>query len=356
METTDIETLERITSKYKIRYDSMEVLFGDTLIGSRLFMAINITPLVKDLNEFEDTIANTDDYDLQCAISIMNLFAHYKHYYKARAKVEQIIIIGYVRDSYTYKKYSKLLDMISSICDYFHGVYFIPDIYNGNNVHIVCACINYMNACATNKHIPIMIHVLSPYNMDKQILNCIPTTNACKLQKELSGKPTVQYKKEIMEKLFKSHPELYDDSEYKPEIDALLVSIGKFLNSMVCSKVKQTTDDYLIKYTVKSITKKIPIVFEFLKTGYRSETGIPISTQFINYLADNHIFAEPVDQSIMIRYLKSCDFRFQNIGVLNTSLAPLIETWKKKIKDYAKERESERYKMLVKHQLYINWL
>ena len=57
-----------------------------------------------------------------------------------------------------------------------------------------------------------------------------------------------------------------------------------------------------------------------------------------------------------LEYVKRCDFRFKNIGVLNTALAPVVKNKKKKIKDYAIARESEQYKLLVKHELYIDWL
>ena len=356
MERDDIETLERVTSKYKIRYDIMEVSYKDELIGTKLYMAVNVTQLVSDMELFRQTLSNTEDFELHCAISIMNLFAHYKHFYLSRADVTRCTIIGFVKDGYAYDRYHKILDIIVQICEFFKDVYFIPNVYQFNMTHIVCACIQYMDSFSIQKiTLPRTIHILSAYNMDKQIMNCIPVKTAHKFSKKMSGQLDDTSKEMMMRELFKTEG-YYANSLYKSELDALVMQLGKFFNSLVCTSSKDNKGNNSVKYTVKRAKDKIELLDDFLKNGYDISCPLGISPQFFAYLKNHNVFVSNVDENNYCDYLKKCDFRFKNIGILNTALAPLIDTWKKKIKDYAIARESEQYKMLVKHELYIDWL
>lgn len=354
MEKDDIESLERITAKYKIRYDNLEVSYKDEILGTRMYFLANITQLVRDMYEFEDTLIDTTNFELHCAISIMNLFGHYKNFYMTRGEVVKTIIIGYVKDGWTYKKYSKLLDMVCDICNYFKGTYFIPDIYDGNHIHLICAAIIHMDSFVIDKRIPRTIHVYSAYNMDKQILNCIPTKTAHKFSKEISGKITDISKENMMKDLFKKK-DYYDQSKYKSEIDALLIPIGKFLNTLVCSPSKIEHQDK-VQYTIRMMKDKLDLLTKFLSEVYNPGNLDGISAQFFKFLNESGVFVAEIDSNTFYKYLKKTDFRFKNVGLLNSTLAPLIDSWKKKIKDYAMAKDSEKFQLLVKHQLYVNWL
>ena len=354
MEKEDITTLERVTSKYKLRYDIMEVSYAEEILGTKLYLAINITQLLNDMDLFRQTLVDTSNFELHCSISIMNLFAHYKHFYLSRAEVNRCTIIGFVKDSFTYKKYAEICDNVVGICEFFKDVYFIPDVYEYLHTHIVCACIQHMDSyTAYKRDMPRTIHVLSAYNIDKQIMTCIPTKTAHKFHKKMSGNMEDISKDTMMRELFKTEG-YYRNSEYKYELDSLLVPIGKFLNSMVCTTGK--SEDYTVKYTVQRVKDKLTYIDDFIKNCYKPGSD-SISSQFFGYLKEKSLFKDSfVDENNYLRYLKRCDFRFKNIGVLNSALAPLVETWKKKIKDYAIARESERYKLLIKHELYADWL
>lgn len=354
MERDDIEALERVTSKYKIRYDVLEVEYKDEIVGTKVYMAVNVTQLVSDLMMFRQTLVNVEDFELHCAISIMNLFAHYKHFYIGRMEVPRCIIIGFVKDGFFYEKNSQLLDMIVSICDFFKDVYFVPNIYRYNMTHIVCACLQYMDTFSVQrKTTPRTVHVLSAYNMDKQILTCIPTKTAHKFAKKMSGTLDDVSKDSLMMDLFKN-PSYYFNSVHKSEIDALVMQIGKFLNTMVCTPSKERS--YSVKYTISRVKDKVELITDFLDNLYDISSIDSIAVQFFKFLQTKNVFASQADENAYLEYVKRCDFRFKNIGVLNTALAPVVNTWRKKIKDYAIARESERYKLLVKHELYIDWL
>lgn len=354
MERDDIEALERVTSKYKIRYDVLEVAYKEEIIGTKVYMAINVTQLISDMVLFRQTLSNVEDFELHCAISIMNLIAHYKHFYIGRMEITRCIIIGFVKDGYFYDKNAPLLDMIVSICDFFKDVYFIPKVYQYNMTHIVCACLQYMDSfSAYKKNMPRTIHVLSAYNMDKQILTCIPTKSAHKFSKKMSGMLDDTSKEMMMMDLFKD-PSYYVRSVNKSELDALLMQIGKFLNTLTCTISKDST--YSVKYTVSKVKDRLSYITDFLENSYDASLPEGISVQFFNYLQYKKLFATQADETAYLEYVKRCDFRFKNIGILNTALAPVVNTWKKKIKDYTIARESEQYKLLVKHELYIDWL
>lgn len=357
MTIEDIEVLERVTSKYRIRYDCLEAQYKEEIIGTKMYFVINLSKLFNDLYDFKNTLVDDTDFELHCLISIMNLFGHYKHFYKTRADVVRCTVIGYLKDGYTYSKYEKLANMLFESCTFFKDVYFIPKVYDYNYAHVVMTCIQYMDSFSSHKNLGRSIHVFSQYNIDKQIMCAIPTKSAQWFTKNMAGKPKGMSKNEVMNKLFKD-PNFYEMNEYKSELEALIVPIGKFTNNMICTSQpkKNVVNPYKVLYNIRNAAEKEEFIKNFFKHDYKPEDMTGISHQFYHCLKNQGVFVSEVDAKNFESYLAVCDFRFKNIGKMRAILAPLINTWKTKIKDYAIARESEQYKILVKHELFVNWL
>jgi hypothetical protein len=81
MKLSDIELLERIAAKYKYRYEILDSCFEKTVSNTLIYVPINITLLLSEFKEFEESLDDRKDFAIHAAISVMNLFAHYRHYY-----------------------------------------------------------------------------------------------------------------------------------------------------------------------------------------------------------------------------------------------------------------------------------
>ena len=175
MENDDIETMERISSKYKMRYDNMSVNFGDKIQGTNVFVPINITNLLKDLEMFKESLIDVRDFEFHAAVSILNLYAHYKHYFMIN-DANHVIIIGYVKDNYIYDRYKDILDQVVDYCGFFPNIYTVPKILLDNRfyMHIVSAIMMYMKSVFPTTNYS-SIFVVSNFSMDRQMMCLFPT-------------------------------------------------------------------------------------------------------------------------------------------------------------------------------------
>ena len=78
--------------------------------------------------------------------------------------------------------------------------------------------------------------------------------------------------------------------------------------------------------------------------------------QLLDYFKEIGELLDKSEWRSLYIYEKEFDYHMQNRGNLLRTIAPLIEIWLKKIKDYEINRQSESFQKLITHQLSINWL
>ena len=112
----------------------------------------------------------------------------------------------------------------------------------------------------------------------------------------------------IQEKITEGY---YRNSEYKYELDSLLVPIGKFLNSMVCTTGK--SEDYTVKYTVQRVKDKLVYIDDFIKNNYKPGSD-SISSQFFSYLKEKSLFKDSfIDENNYLRFKSNSATSYANI-------------------------------------------
>mgnify|MGYP003293958952 CR=1 FL=1 len=138
-------------SLYSIEQEGKTLMFYEIILNSYVLppdkeiddAKIEI-PKQKILNQ-PTTEIDEKDFEIHACISILNIYGHYKHFFKTN-DARHVIILGYVKDNYTYNQYSKVLDGLGEFCNFFPNVYTIPKILLDNRlyVHIVAALMQYM--------------------------------------------------------------------------------------------------------------------------------------------------------------------------------------------------------------------
>lgn len=354
MEKDDIETMERISSKYKMRYDNMTVNFGDKIQGTNVFVPINITNLLKDLDMFKESLIDVKDFEFHSAVSILNLYAHYKHYFMIN-DANHVVIIGYVKDNYTYDKYKDIIDQVVDYCGFFPNIYTVPKILLDNRfyIHIVSAIMMYMKSVfPTTNHSSIF--VVSNFSMDRQMMCLFPTYAAYTMLKGYAGQPIILDKLKYMSTIMKKEM-FYTGSTNKVYLEYLNMFIGRYFGTNANIN-KNSASDIKIQYVHSKTTEKLEVMNKFFNSTFNKESIESISSQAYKYFTSIGEFANQESATHFLLFEKVYDFRFQNLGELNTIIIPLLNSWRTKLKDYEMQKDAEKYKKLISHQMFTNWL
>lgn len=357
MDQFDCETLERMSSKYKIRYDNMDVLFGDQVQGTNVYVPINITNILMDFAQFKTSLIDVKDFEMHAAISILNLFAHYRHFFKLR-DANHIIIIGYVKDNYIYNQHRDIIDQVVAYCNFFPNVYMIPKILLDNRMylHIASAIMCYMKSVTPTNHQSAIV-VVSNSSIDRQMMCLFPTRFAYTVMKDYTQKPQIIEKTSYMRGIMVKD-EFYDGSPYKAQLECMNVLLGRYFGNTFKSVMKRMNrkGDLKTKYKHHKSSDKAAVISSFISGVYDQDSTKSVSTQMMMYLASSGEITDKEGLESFMLFEKIYDFRYQNLGELNQLIIPLLNSWRKKIKDYALARESESYKSLIAHPLFSNWL
>lgn len=351
MDDVDIKTIEIICTKMKIKYDEMDVAFGDKIAGTNIYVPINLTSILTELYTFKESLINVEGFEIHVAISILNIFAHYKHFFQIK-NASHVIVLGYVRDNWVYNKYKDVLDQVVDYCEFFPNIYMMAKIMCDNRLymHLVASAISYMKSISPNIH-QSSIFVVSNTVIDRQLMCVFPTKDAYTIFKNYARKAEIIEKTSYMRGLF-NKPQFYDESPYKSQLEQMNVLLGVYFGKFK-TIAKRLNKDAKIEYAHNKTNDKMNILSEFLNKVYDQNSTNSVSVQFIEYLVQSNELTVPKP---LYSFESMYDYRCQRVSVLHNIVIPILNSWKKKIKDYNLARESEKYKTLISHQLFSNWL
>ena len=362
----DIKNMDGITHKYKIKYDVFDSEFKeekDQIKGYSCYVPINLTSLVYEFTRLKEAVIDTTDFELHAAISILNLYAHYKHYFKSRG-AKNVIVMGYVKDVYVYRKYKQILDRVYDYSVFFQGIYTIPDITEPNIpiMYIVASALSYMHEA--NKSPKFLfdgskscnVFVISSFPHDRQLMLAFPTNVAAVIFKNsYTRKEVIITKEDYMRKLCKKE-ELYDNCSRKSDLKYLNFFIGRYFGTMRIRFFYRNDVTEVIHFKTKGYSKKMKLIMKFIEEKYDPVSEKNMIHQLLDYFKEIGELLDKSEWQSFYTYEKEFDYHMQNKGNLLRTISPLIETWLKKIKDYEINRQSESYQKLITHQLSINWL
>lgn len=361
MQEDDLQIMQRIAAKEKVRYDELDLQFNNSeanhISGTTCYVAVDFTSILTDFDTYREGLVDEEDYEFHVAIELLNIIAHWKHYFRTR-DCYHVVIVAFVRDGVVYEKYKKILDMVYEFTNFFPNVYFIPNILACKTslyVHVVAAVINHMKEISpTSKTKHSCIFVVSSIGSDRQLMCLFPTKISCTIYKGYGFSATTFLTKEkYLTKIMKSE-ENYKNFRHKAELEYMNVLVGKYINSMRLRNAK--LDSIKLRYKSYKTVDKLALLNEFIETVYDPSQQINISNQFMLFLQSKSEIDSLDGVNNLISYESYFDYRFQNIGKLNEVIIPIFDSWKKKIKDYSISRQSENFKLIRSHMPYINWL
>jgi hypothetical protein len=354
MDLNDIELLEKIASKHKYRYELLNSCFENTVSNTLIYVPINVTVLLSELKEFGDSLYDKKDFNLHCAIAVMNVFAHYKHYYMT-LKALRVIIIGFVKDSFYYKQFRGIISIIENICEFMPHVYFMGDVASIKHTILVGAFLSYIQSNTISSS-PCSMHIYSSLNVDKQLLCLFPTKESYKICKPMNGNHVdFLSKRQFIQKLFKDNETIFSYVHtYKSEIERLNVIIGVFLGTYECYS-KSEKNNFTFSFIRETLKNRTLHLLHFFQNKYdKNNTTQNINKQFTLYLKS--FLSNPVDLESLKTYINRYDYFYHEGRYMHNIMKELYNTYKVKILDYEIAKESEKYRLLINHPLYANWL
>jgi hypothetical protein len=354
MKIEDIDLLERIAAKYKYKYELLDNCFNTSITNTIVYVPINITILLTELKQFGETIDDNKEFIMHCAIAILNLFAHYKHYYATR-NAAGVVLVGYVKDSFHYRKFHNIISIIEDLCEFFPHVYFMGDVASMKHTILVGALLKYIHSITINK-LDSIIHVYSSLNVDKQLMCIFPTTVSYKICKLMNtSKVEFLSKNQFIYKIFKENKEVFDTvCLYKYEIERLIVILGIYFGSYECYSASEK-NAYTFSFIKENIRNRVKHILFFIEKVYDKENDkININQQFTLFL--QNYLTNKVDLESLKSYTRRYDYFSHQGSYMHNFMRSIYAAYNTKIKDYNIAKESEKYRLLITHQLYANWL
>ena len=149
----------------------------------------------------------------------------------------------------------------------------------------------------------------------------------------------------------------YYGSTNKMYLEYLNMFVGRYLGTNAnIGKNSNSSSDIKITYTHTKTSDKLEVLNKFFNSTFNKESIESISSQAYKYFTSIGEFANQESANHFLLFEKVYDFRFQNIGDLNTIIIPLLNSWRTKLKDYEIQKDAEKYKKLINHQMFTNWL
>lgn len=348
MDEDDLNHIKIVAARIKMRYDDLDVNLPKKPSGTNCIVAIDFTTVIYEMVKLKDFLIDTKDFDIHVAIEIMNVFAHYKHYFKSR-DCNKVTVLGFVRGNKVYESAETIFKIVVTLADYFPGVFMLSNIAKGFHVHTIAGMIAYIKSVSL-KDTQFSVYVVSGIPLDKQLMCVIPTYQAYFIHKGFDFRPTIYLSKEDYLKKIMKTQENYDLFSHKAELGYMNVSIGRYFNTLIFKQDKP------INLKRSKLKDKIDHFNEFISSVYNPSFNENMTKQFIYYLKNIKEIPDEKQYKNFLEYERCYDYRFQDTGMIKNILVPLFNNWRLKIKDYDMTRKSENYKILVEHDMQYNWL
>jgi hypothetical protein len=350
----DIDLLERIVAKHKYRYEVLDSCFDITVANVIIYIPINVTVVLTEIQQFKETLSDTKEFALHAGIAIVNLFAHYKHYYMSKSAASTFII-GFVKDSYYYKQFHSIISVVENICEFFPHIFFMGNITPIKHTILVAGLMQHIHTY-TLTDLKSSIHVYSSLNVDKQLMCVFPAKESYKICKPMNTS-TVEFlsKRQFIRKVFKDNTEVYDPVHmYKAEIERLCVILGIYFNTYECYSASEKKK-FTFTFARDTIKHKVGHFKTFLEERYvKEDKSLNINQQFTQFLKS--YLEKSVDLESLKTYVNRYDYFSHQGRYLSTVMSQLYSTYRVKLLDYEMSKESEKYRLFIQHPLYANWL
>lgn len=238
-----INIIERMTGSYKNAYANMLSYFKDKELDKHENIIIfNIEMILRPLFKYADykdaaTLENIKNIELFIATSIMNIIAHYRHFFVSKLSANNTFIL-YMKDEECYEENATFVRIFSKISDILPRVICLPKInsvtdensssllikeYGSDKNKLYCYThiLNHLLYKIKKKKENIIIHLISEDKMDIPLMNI---SDQSYLYKRVAGKFMIIDMKETWNEIILRNSKLLYQT----------MGMNAYLNILIC--------------------------------------------------------------------------------------------------------------------------
>ena len=317
------------SSGYKVKYTSLNLLVNQNC--NKYYLFINVGEIIeswdKSLKFKEESLKNKKYTDINSyiAISIMNIVAHYRHFYHSKLAANNIIYL-YCDKKSQYEQYESILSMIEKICNSIPKVYFVHDIgKNGDSFY--SHLLTYINI----KNIKINLktetdtetHLISGNKSDYQITSL--TDNILIFRRGGQGRLVIYNKWELYENYILKHSKgLTQNPAYRQYLNLSIVPMISLFGGSLGWK--------MIDSFKKIQSSQRPKILEKILKSQNNQDRITVKdiATFDKQIADSFLID---DTSKSVYNNRVTSLRYQYNPAVSDIVDELLTLWTSKIKD-----------------------
>ena len=352
------KTIDIITNTYKTKYDIMQTYFNNINYEKRTkhIMTINIGEILTNLErttDFQNEMLKNNKYEnlnTYIGIGLLNLIAHYKHFFSRKLEVESMVIL-YCSDSGTYDKFAKILVIIDDLVKFIPSMLLIPNT-GSNEKYFYNHLLSYtiLKIKQVNKKLEndIHVHMISSFKPDLQIMGIPHHFTLFKKIIGASGNILLNKIDTWNEIILRDSKIIFQNPKFTLFLNILVIPI---LSIMGVSK----TDRILDSLKAIKTTKRIKLIESFLYKA--SNNALPINKEELlefdtlfgsTVLSEQYEFNTFRDRIVKMRY----EYDLGIVDIVNN----IIAVSSKKLKDEKLENINDLSNVFDDKKLNIMWL
>jgi hypothetical protein len=347
--------IDILSNMFKIKYNILdEKMTGSCGQKNKVLLTINIGKILDTIYNIinKKSVIITDKMKVKILVNLLNIIAHYRHYYFSQLKCSNTILI-YCDSQRQYNEYNHILHDLKLIIDFIPSVILIPKIdfpkQTSDNlsinpyfyyIHFVAYIIEITKKRTELNGRELIVNILANTPLEYQFLSICSRTYYLDPYNDIKIKDYIDLWTQILGK-----EDRISDKTNSLELKYLL------LPYMMCYKRMHT--GYPEKYNmnmakIMNYKHRADIIFDTIDKS-RGQSVNDLLKRFIL-----NIYGDPKEVTSFLK--KDFVFFFNTFPHIKPLLKELMQAWGKKLKDSKIHNINEFIKGFDENNLNINWL
>jgi len=332
--------LDVIANTFKLKYNVLDKTFSK--FNSKKYRYLLVIDISKILDIMSATIIKkqlmvTNTQKTKLMISILNIVAHYRHYYFNNPRCSNSILL-YCQTQEKYHEYKEIITELNSIIQFLPNIILLPDLQDrsrGNRyfyTHVVAYIISHTNKISHNNNQELILNILGNNPLEYQFLNiCDKSFCFLTLQND-DNKKIVNYQK-LWEHLL-GEDERFFNPVYQLGLKELLIPYCLLYKKIETKKTLNLVSN-------DNTRKKRDNLFHFF-----NRVPDPGIAEYADTLVSN--FSDFVKAYNEVMY--TCD------ASIKLFIKDIMKFLNKKLKDNKLQNINEYNKIFEENNINISWL
>ncbi|HQL11765.1 MAG TPA: hypothetical protein PK507_01990 [bacterium] len=336
-------TANLISNIFKIRYEFMNESLGKkpkNNIKYRILMVVDIGKIMRTMINImcKKNIIITQKHKSQIIVGVLNIIAHYRHYYYSNMKCANSFLL-YCQNQEDYDEFEDVIKDLQNICKFIPNLILIPKMKDKVSkyfyIHTASFVVEYTKRTTEAVQKELIVTVLGNNPLEYQFLSICDKT------------------------FYLAYNQTNKVMNYKKLWISVLGEDERFMNKRYSYELKQLLIPYMIlhkKYIVEGhpilgisnirMATRISKLFEFID-NVKSDS-IPIWEKYIDYIElgeDKKEYLKILDEILYTNNLKIKPF-----------IKDFVKSWSQKLKDRQINNINEYSEVFNKENINILWL